>query len=119
MSHGSARLTVYGRRLIVERHIAGWRQAAIAAALGVSRKCVKTWVDRYAAEGEAGLVTRPSRPHVLANKTSDEVEQRVLTARAEHRDGPDVLAARSGCRRGPCRGSCAATTSPTCARVTR
>lgn len=23
--------------------------------MGVSRKCVKTWIDRYAAEGEAGF----------------------------------------------------------------
>ncbi|MCG7438554.1 helix-turn-helix domain-containing protein, partial [Corynebacterium freneyi] len=49
MSHGSARLTVHGRRLIVERHQCGWPQSHIAAAMGVSRKCVKTWIDRFAA----------------------------------------------------------------------
>jgi transposase InsO family protein len=64
--------------------------------MGVSRKCVKTWIDRYAAEGEAGLVTRSSRPHVMATKTSGEVEQRVLAARAAHRDGPDVLGPKIG-----------------------
>ncbi|MCC3270092.1 helix-turn-helix domain-containing protein, partial [Arthrobacter sp. zg-Y809] len=47
MSHSSARLTVYGRLLIVHRHQSGWKQAHIAAAMGVSRKCVKTWIDRY------------------------------------------------------------------------
>ncbi len=62
MSHGSARLTVHGRLLIVQRHQAGWRQAHIAAAMGVSRKCVKTWIDRYAAEGEPGLRDRSSVP---------------------------------------------------------
>lgn len=41
MSHGSARLAVHGRRLIVDRHRAGWPQAHIAAAMGVSSKCVK------------------------------------------------------------------------------
>jgi transposase InsO family protein len=96
VSHGSARLTVHGRRLIVQRHQAGWPQAHIAAAMGVSRKCVKTWIDRYATEGEVGLATRSSRPHTMPTKTSDEVEQRVLAARAEHRDGPDVLAAKVG-----------------------
>jgi transposase InsO family protein len=96
VSHGSARLTVHGRRLIVQRHQAGWKQAHIAAAMGVSRKCVKTWIDRYAAEGEAGLATRSSRPHSMPTKTSPEVEQKVLTARAEHRDGPDVLGAKVG-----------------------
>ena len=96
MSHGSARLTVHGRRLIVQRHQAGWKQAHIAAAMGVSRKCVKTWIDRYAAEGEAGLVTRSSRPHSMPSRTSPEVEQKVLAARAEHRDGPDVLGPKVG-----------------------
>lgn len=91
VSHGSARLTIHGRRLIIERHHAGWPQAHIAAAMGVSRKCVKNWIDRHAAEGDAGLVTRSSRPHTMPTKTSDEVEQKVLRARAEHRDGPDVL----------------------------
>jgi transposase InsO family protein len=94
--HANARLAVHGRRLVVQRHHAGWKQAHIAAAMGVSRKCVKTWIDRYAVEGEAGLVTRSSRPHVMATKTSGEVEQRVLAARAEHRDGPDVLAPKIG-----------------------
>lgn len=96
VSHGSARLTVHGRLLIVQRHQDGWRQAHIAAAMGVSRKCVKTWIDRYAAEGEAGLATRSSRPHTMPNRTSDEVEQMVLAARAEHRDGADVLAPKVG-----------------------
>lgn len=96
MSHGSARLTVHGRRLIVQRHRAGWAQAHIAAAMGVSRKCVRTWIDRYAAEGEAGLVTRSSRPHTMPTKTSAEIEAKVLAARAEHRDGPDVLGPKVG-----------------------
>ena len=96
VSHGSARLTVHGRRLIVQRHQAGWKQAHIAAAMGVSRKCVKTWIDRYASEGEAGLITRSSRPHTMPTKTSAEVEHKVLTARAGFRDGPDVLGPKVG-----------------------
>ncbi len=96
MSHGSARLTVHGRLLIVQRHQAGWPQSHIAAAMGVSRKCVRTWLDRYAADGEAGLVTRSSRPHTMPTRTSPEIEQKVLTARAEYRDGPDVLGPRLG-----------------------
>jgi transposase len=96
VSHGSARLTVHGRRLIVQRHQAGWKQAHIAAAMGVSRKCVKTWVDRFAVEGEAGLFTRSSRPHSMPTKTSAEVELKVLTARAERRGGPDMLSQQVG-----------------------
>lgn len=96
MSHRNARLTVHGRMLIVQRHRSGWRQAHIAAAMGVSRKCVRTWIDRYAAEGEAGLETRSSRPHTTPTRTSVAVEQKVLAARAEHRDGPDMLGPKIG-----------------------
>ncbi len=96
MSHGSARLTVHGRLLIVQRHQQGWKQAHIAAAMGVSRKCVRTWIDRYNTEGEPGLLTRSSRPHTMPTKTSEEVEQRVLAARTAHRDGPDVLGPKVG-----------------------
>ena len=96
MSHRNARLTVHGRLLIVRRHQAGWPQAHIAAAMGVSRKCVKTWIDRYTAEGEPGLQTRSSRPHTMPSKASAEVEQKVLDARVEHREGQDVLGPRVG-----------------------
>jgi transposase InsO family protein len=89
-------LTVHGRRLIVQRHQAGWKQAHIAAAMGVSRKCVRTWIDRFAAEGEAGLATRSSRPHSMPTRTRHEVEQQVLAARREHREGPDVLGPKVG-----------------------
>lgn len=96
MSHRNARLTVHGRKLIVQRHQDGWKQAHIAAAMGISRKCVKTWIDRHEAEGEAGLETRSSRPHSMPTKTCAQVEQRVLAARAKHREGPDVLGPRVG-----------------------
>jgi transposase len=91
MAHGSARLTVYGRRLIVQRHEQGWRQAHIADAMGVSRKCVKTWIERYAAEGEAGLHDRSSRPHSSPTRTAADVEQKVITLRAQERRGQDFL----------------------------
>lgn len=96
VSHRNARLTVHGRLLIVRRRESGWKQAHIAAAMGVSRKCVKYWLDRYDAEGEPGLETRSSRPHAQPTKTTPEVEQKVLAARAEHREGPDVLASKMG-----------------------
>lgn len=92
VSHGSARLTVHGRRLIVERHQQGWRQAHIAAAMGVSRKCVKTWIDRYATEGDRGLADRSSRPHSMPTRTSETVEATVTALRAERRVGRDQIA---------------------------
>ena len=57
---------------------------------------MKAWIDRYAAEGEAGLETRSSRPHTMPTRTSGEIEQKVLPARAEHRCGQDVLGPKVG-----------------------
>ena len=91
MSHGSARTAFYGRLLIVQRHQAGWPQAHIARAMGVSRKCVKTWIDRYAAEGEPGLRDRSSRPHTTPTRTSPGVEERVVALRLAERRGQDWI----------------------------
>ncbi len=96
MSHRNARLTVHGRLLIVQRARAGWRQAHIAAAMGVSRRCVKRWIDRYQAEGEAGLADRSSRPLRIANATSEESVAAVIALRKTERLSRDELAARTG-----------------------
>lgn len=92
MSHGSARLTVHGRLLIVQRHQQGWKQAHIAAAMGVSRKCVKTWIERHRVEGLSGLADRSSRPRSSPTRTAPEVEAAVLAARRESRVGRDRIA---------------------------
>ena len=96
MSHGNARTTVHGRKLIVARHLAGWPQAHIAAAMGVSRKCVRTWITRYTAEGEAGLADRSSRPHTSPTRTAVEIEDRIVATRTDHRRGPDWIGAELG-----------------------
>jgi transposase len=96
VSHGNARTTVHGRKLIIARHRAGWRQAHIAAAMGISRKCVRTWITRYAAEGEAGLEDRSSRPHTSPTRTPAEVEDRVIELRSRERRGPDWIGAELG-----------------------
>jgi transposase InsO family protein len=64
--------------------------------MGISRKCVKTWIDRFAVEGEAGLVDRSSRPHSSPSQTSPEREQAVLRIRAVERVGRDEVADLSG-----------------------
>jgi transposase InsO family protein len=88
VSHGNARLTVHGRKLIVARYLAGWRQAHIAAAMGISRTCVRTWITHYAEEGEAGLADRSSRPHSSPRRTAAEVEDRIVELRRRERRGP-------------------------------
>jgi transposase InsO family protein len=96
VSHRNARTTFHGRLLIVQRHRQGWKQAHIASAMGVSRKCVKTWIDRFEVEGEAGLCDRSSRPHRCPRRTPVEVEQQVLAARERLRRGPEPIAAETG-----------------------
>jgi transposase InsO family protein len=96
VSHGNARLTPCGRLLIVDRYRAGWPKAHIAAAMGVSRKCVAVWIERFAAEGEAGLRDRSSRPHRMPAKTSPQVEQQIIELRRRERRGPDWIGAELG-----------------------
>jgi transposase InsO family protein len=96
VSHGNARTTVHGRKLIVERHQAGWKQAHIAAAMGISRKCVRTWIARHHTEGDAGLADRSSRPHTSPTRTAAEVEDRIVALRTDERRGPDWIGAELG-----------------------
>lgn len=96
MSHGSARTNFYGRLLIVQRRRAGWPQAHIAAAMGISRKCVKTWLDRFEAEGEAGLRDRSSRPHTSPTRTNAATEATIVDLRRKERLGPDEISHRLG-----------------------
>ncbi|KOG86783.1 hypothetical protein ADK38_29090 [Streptomyces varsoviensis] len=47
VSHRNARLTVHGRRLLVDRVCAGRPVAHVAAEMGVSRVTVHKWVRRW------------------------------------------------------------------------
>jgi transposase InsO family protein len=96
VSHPNARLTVRGRLLIIERAQAGWKQAHIAAAMGISRRCVRRWLDRFEAQGEAGLHDRSSRPHRSPRRVAPAVEAAVLTLRGLERLGRDTIADRLG-----------------------
>jgi transposase InsO family protein len=92
VAHRNARLTVHGRRLLVDRvRRQGMPVAHVARAMGVSRQCAHRWVARFDAEGDAGLFDRSSRPRRIPTKTSPRVEQRVLAARRKHRRGQDWL----------------------------
>jgi transposase InsO family protein len=77
--------------LIIERYQVGWPQAHIAKAMGISRKCVKTWIDRFTAEGLHGLHDRSSRPSSSPSRTEAAVEQQVLELRRAQRRGQDWI----------------------------
>jgi transposase InsO family protein len=96
MAHRNARTTPYARRLIVQRRLAGWSATCVAEQLGISRPTVDKWLHRYLEEGWDGLQDRSSRPHTTPTRTSPQVEQQILEARAEHRRGPVFLAGELG-----------------------
>ncbi|WP_030874225.1 IS481 family transposase, partial [Streptomyces sp. NRRL F-2747] len=88
MSHRNARLTVFGRRLLVERVRSGRPVAHVAAEMGVSRATAHKWIRRWRAEGEAGLHDRSSRPAKTPHRTSADVEARVCRLRRDRKLGP-------------------------------
>jgi transposase InsO family protein len=90
--HANARTTVYARKLIVARVLAGHRPGEVAKQLGISRQTVYKWWARWRLEGEAGLVDRSSRPHRIPRSTSPETVAAIVAARTEHHAGPVRLA---------------------------
>lgn len=96
MSHANAHLTFHGRLLIVRRREAGWAQAHIAAAMGCSRKTVRYWLARFAAEGRAGLHDRSTRPRTSPTRLPAAAEAAVVALRTSERLGRDEIAARTG-----------------------
>ena len=91
MAHRKARLTVFGRQLLVARVEAGWPVAHVAEQLGISRATAYKWVRRHRAEGPAGLEDRSSRPKRSPRRLSPTSEAEILAARATWRYGPDRL----------------------------
>ena len=92
MSHANARLTVHGRRLLVSRVVDDGRPVAhVAKELGVSRQCAHRWVNRFRAEGAAGLADRSSRPRRQPRRTPAEVEEAVVGLRRRERRGQDWI----------------------------
>jgi transposase len=91
--HANARLTPFGRLLLVQRITElGWPPAQAAESLGLSRATAYKWLGRYRAEGRAGLVDRSSRPRRCPHALTAAQVRRVLVARRRHRQGPYRLA---------------------------
>jgi len=94
MAHRRAKLTVFGRQLLVDRiETDGWTVAHAAAAAGVSRQTATKWVRRYRESGKAGLEDRSSRPRRSPRSLPDESVEAILVTRHELGVGPHRLAA--------------------------
>jgi transposase InsO family protein len=89
MAHPRAKLTVAGRRLLVERVLEqGWPPARAAEAQGVSAATAYKWLGRWRAEGLAGLADRSCRPHRSPRQLPATREQAIVAFRERHRVGP-------------------------------
>jgi transposase InsO family protein len=92
MAHRNARLTVHGRRLLIQRVVTDGRPVAhVVQDLGISRATGYKWLARWRAEGDAGLHDRSSTAHRQPGKTPPELEARVCALRTQLKRGPARL----------------------------
>ena len=87
--HGNAVLTFRQRQRVCDLVGAGLTITAASLVVGCSRQTASKWVNRRR-RGES-LGDRSSRPHRSPRKTSDALEQAILRARDELREGPHVI----------------------------
>ena len=87
--HASAVLTVRQRQRVCDLVATGLTISAAALVVGCSRQTASKWVNRRR-RGES-LADRSSRPHRSPRKTSEALEQAILRARDELREGPHVI----------------------------
>ncbi len=93
MAHRRAKLTPFGRLLLVHRvESEGWPVACAAGALGVSRATAYKWVRRFKEEGPAGLEDRSSAPRRSPHALPVREVRRILAARRRLKVGPHRLA---------------------------
>jgi transposase InsO family protein len=87
--HANAVLTVRQRERVCDLVAAGLTITAAALVVGCSRQTASKWVNRWR-RGES-LRDRSSRPQRSPRRTSEVIEQAILRARAELREGPHVI----------------------------
>ena len=87
--HANAVLTVRQRQRVFDLVAAGLTITAASLSVGCSRQTASKWVNRRR-RGES-LQDRSSRPRHSPRRTPEAVEQAILRARAELREGPHVI----------------------------
>lgn len=96
MLHANAKLTVLGRRDLVEV-CSSVGQAEAARMFRVSRATVAKWWGRYLADPDGDwFVDRSSRPRSCPHQTPPEVEAEIIAHRRVHQLGPARIGYRLG-----------------------
>lgn len=95
-SKGSASTLEATRRLAVQKVLSGWTQASVADILGVHPVTVAKWMARYRAQGEAGLVAKPTpgRPRFLTPEQDRQVRAWLAQKPTAHGFRTDLWTAR-------------------------
>src|SRR4051812_45844514 len=89
--HANAPLGPKGRETMVRRVVdEGGPIAEAAAAAGVSDGPCRKWVDRFRADGEAGLLDRSSAPRSIPHRTPDELVEAVVLLRRLRMTGAEI-----------------------------
>jgi transposase InsO family protein len=97
MAHRRARLTVFGRQLLVERiEVDGMSVALAAEMAGISRQTASKWLRRHREAPGTGLEDRSSRPRSSPRASPPELVAAILAERHLTRYGPHRLAPRLG-----------------------
>jgi transposase InsO family protein len=92
VAHRRARLTPFGRLLLVTRVLEeGWSITSAAESMGISRATAHKWLRRFRAEGPVGLLDRPSAPHRCPHALTDGQVRRIVNARRRTKFGPHRL----------------------------
>ncbi len=89
--HANAALTLNKRRRLASRVCEqGWRLADAAAAGETSTRTAQKWSARYRAEGEAGLLDRPSAARRVWNRTPADRVAAIVALRRLRFSGPEI-----------------------------
>jgi transposase InsO family protein len=90
--HKNARLTPLGREHMVTMVLGGQTPQAAGQAVGVCPRTVRKWLDRFKAEGLAGLRDRSSRPDHLRQPTPQATVDRIEALRRQRLTGKAIAA---------------------------
>ena len=89
--HANSPLGPKGRAIMVRRIVEEeWSLTEAAEAAGVSGRSCAKWVDRYRAEGEAGLADRSSAPETVANRTDERRVEAIAALRRLRMTGGEI-----------------------------
>ena len=89
--HANAALSLNRRGLLCRRVLEeDWTLTKAALVAEVSVRCARTWVGRYRAEGELGLLDRSSAPLSIPHRTSEQRVEAIAALRRLRFTGPEI-----------------------------